>query len=180
MTQRIKFIVLTVLLVVLAGVVFNFYRTRYSSAEDAPPTVSMDARFTPLGVDNPALRLDILKRFLALEYKGVHRSIFSETPPPPPAPPPSKQQVVIPGPPPGPPPLTVDAKYFGYVSDFGGSHRRAFFSTPNNEDVIIAGEGDTFMGRFRVVRLTNTTADVEEVSSGRRATLTLEEPSPTG
>ncbi len=31
MTQRIKFIVLTVLLVVLAGVVFNFYRTRYSS-----------------------------------------------------------------------------------------------------------------------------------------------------
>jgi hypothetical protein len=74
----------------------------------------------------------------------------------------------------------VDAKYFGYVSDLGGTHRRAFFATSNNEDVIIASEGDTFMGRFRVVRLTNTTADVEEVSSGRRATLTLEEPSPNG
>jgi hypothetical protein len=74
----------------------------------------------------------------------------------------------------------VDAKYFGYVSDFSGSHRRAFFSTPNNEDVIIAGEGDTLLGRFRVVRLTATTADVEEVSSGRRTTLTLEEPSPAG
>jgi hypothetical protein len=180
MTQRIKFIVLAVLLAVLAGTVFNFYRTRSSSTEAAAPPVSLDARFTPLGVDNPALRLDILKRFLALEYKGVHRSIFSETLPAPPAPPPQQQVVVAPGPPPGPPPLTVDAKYFGYVSDFGGSHRRAFFSTPNNEDVIIAGEGDTFMGRFRVVRLTNTTADVEEVSSGRRATLTLEEPSPTG
>jgi hypothetical protein len=181
MTQRIKFIVLAVLLVVLAGTVFNFYRTSSSSTETAPPPVSLDARFTPLGVDNPALRLDILKRFLALEYNGVHRSIFSETLPPPPAPPPPKQQAnVIPGPPPGPPPLTVDAKYFGYVSDFGGSHRRAFFATPNNDDVIIAGEGDTFMGRFRVVRLTSTTADVEEVSSGRRATLTLEEPSPTG
>ncbi len=35
--------------------------------------------FTPLNVDNPALRMDILKRFLALEYKGVHRSIFSAT-----------------------------------------------------------------------------------------------------
>jgi len=131
-------------------------------------------------VDNPALRLDILKRFLALEYKGVHRSIFSATLPPPPAPLPSKQVVVAPPPPSGPPPLTVDAKYFGYVSDFGGSHRRAFFSTPNNEDVIIAGEGDTLLGRFRIVRLTSTTADVEEVSSGRRATLTLEEPPPTG
>ena len=74
----------------------------------------------------------------------------------------------------------VDAKYFGYVSDYGGNHRRGFFATTNNEDVIIAGEGDTFMGRFRVVHLTNTTADVEEVSSGRRATLTLEEPTPNG
>ena len=180
MTRRTQFIVLGVLLAVLAGTAFNFYRTRDSSQQNTPQPVSLDARFIPLNVDNPALRLDILKRFLALEYKGVHRSIFSATLPPPPAPPPSKQVVAAPGPPPGPPQLTVDAKYFGYVSDYGGSHRRAFFATPNNEDVIIAGEGDTFMGRFRVVRLTNTTADVEEVSTGRRATLTLEEPSPTG
>lgn len=181
MTRRTQFIVLGALLVVFTGVIFNFYRTRNTSDADVPKPVSLDARFTPLNVDNPALRLDILKRFLALEYKGVHRSIFSATLPPPPAPPPSKQIVnVAPGPPPGPPPLTVDAKYFGYVSDLGGSHRRAFFATPNNEDVIIAGEGDTFMGRFRIIRLTNTTADVEEVSTGRRATLTLEEPGPTG
>jgi hypothetical protein len=181
MTQRTQAIVLAVLLAVLAGTAYNFYRTKYSAAENSPPPASLDARFTPLNVDNPALRLDILKRFLALEYKGVHRSIFSATLPAPPTPPPSKEQVnTAPPIPSGPPPLTVDAKYFGFVSDFGGSHRRAFFSTPNNEDVIIAGEGDTFMGRFRVVRLTNTTADVEEVSSGRRATLTLEEPSPTG
>jgi hypothetical protein len=180
MNRRAQTIVLGVLLAVLAGTVFYYYRTNYSSAENAPQPVSLDARFTPLNVDNPALRLDILKRFLALEYKGVHRSIFSATLPPPPAPLPSKQVVVAPPPPSGPPPLTVDAKYFGYVSDFGGSHRRAFFSTPNNEDVIIAGEGDTLLGRFRIVRLTSTTADVEEVSSGRRATLTLEEPPPTG
>jgi hypothetical protein len=180
MTRRPQFIVLGVLLAVLAASAFNFYRTRYVSQHDSPVPVSLDTRFTPLGVDNPALRLDILQRFLALEYKGVHRSIFSATPPPPPAPPPSQRIVVAPGPPPGPPPLTVDARYFGYVSDYGGNHRRAFFATTNNEDVIIAGEGDTFMGRFRVVHLTNTTADVEEVSSGRRATLTLEEASPNG
>ncbi|HEV7968305.1 MAG TPA: hypothetical protein VGP19_12080 [Candidatus Acidoferrales bacterium] len=176
MTRRTQTIVLGVLLAVLAGTAFNFYRTRYAPEEVTSQPVSLDARFTPLGVDNPALRLDILERFLALEYKGVHRSIFSATLPPPPAPPPSTQVVVAPVIPSGPPPLTVDAKYFGFVSDYGGSHRRAFFATTNNEDVIIAGEGDTFMGRFRVVRLTNTTADVEEVSTGRRATLTLEEP----
>lgn len=180
MTRRTQFIVLGVLLVVLAGTAVNYYRSSFSSQDDAPPQVSLDARFTPLNVDNPALRLDILKRFLALEYKGVHRSIFSASLPPPPAPPPSKVIAPPPGPPPGPPPLTVDAKYFGYVSDFGGSHRRAFFSTSNNEDVIIAGEGDTLLGRFRVLHLTNTTADVEEVSSGRRATLPLEEPPPNG
>jgi hypothetical protein len=180
MTRQTQFIILGVLLAVLAVSSIYLYRTNYSAQGDTPQPVSQDARFTPLPVDNPALRLDILKRFLALEYKGVHRSIFSATLPPPPAPPPSKQVNVAPAIPSGPPPLTVDAKYFGYVSDYGGSHRRAFFATTNNEDVIIAGEGDTFMGRFRVVRLTNTTADVEEVSSGRRTTLTLEEPSPNG
>jgi hypothetical protein len=180
MTRQTQFIILGVLLAVLAVSSIYLYRTNYSAQGDTPRQVSQDARFTPLNVDNPALRLDILKRFLALEYKGVHRSIFSATLPPPPAPPPSKQVNVAPAIPSGPPPLTVDAKYFGYVSDYGGSHRRAFFATTNNEDVIIAGEGDTFMGRFRVVRLTNTTADVEEVSSGRRTTLTLEEPSPNG
>jgi len=171
---------LGVLLVVLAGAGYYVYEARFASQEGAPPPVAVDARFSPLNVDNPALRLDILQRFLALEYKGVHRSIFSASLPPPPAPPPTKQVVVDPGPPPGPPPLVVDAKYFGYVSDYSGSHRRAFFATNNNDDVVIAGEGDTLMGRFRVVRLTNTTAEMEEVSSGRRTTLTLEESSPNG
>ena len=180
MTRRKEMILLGVLLLVLAGVVvYHFYG---NSTAATAPSAPIDEKFTPLNVDNPALRMDILQRFLALEYKGVHRSIFSATLPPPPAPPISKQPppVIVSGPPPGPPPLTVDAKYFGFVSDLGGSHRRAFFATANNEDVIIAGEGDTLMGRFRVIRITNTTADVEEISSSRRATLTLEEPGPTG
>jgi len=181
MSSRTKIIVEVVLLVVLAGSGVYYYRAQNSSEPEAAPAVSLDARFTPLNVDNPALRLDILKRFLELEYKGVHRSIFSATLPPPPVPPASKQPVIVaPVAPSGPPPLTVDAKYFGYVSDLGGNHRRAFFATANNEDVVIASEGDTFLGRFRIVRLTATSADVEEVSSGRRTTLALEEPSPIG
>ena len=181
MNRRNQFIVLGALLVVLVGAGFYFYRT-YAPAEAAQPAVNADEKFAPLNVDNPALRLDILKRFLELQYKGAHRSIFSATLPPPPAPPVPKQPVnVVPPVPAGPPPLTVDAKYFGFVSDFSGNHRRAFFSTGNGtDDVVIAGEGDTLLGRFRVIRLTATTADVEEVASGRRATLTLEEPGPNG
>lgn len=182
MKPQTQYLILAVLLVVLLGAGYSVYRT-YAPAEAALPAPNVDEKFTPLNVDNPALRLDILKRFLELQYKGVHRSIFSATLPPPPAPPPSAaQQVNVPPPvvPSGPPPLTVDAKYFGFVSDFSGNHKRAFFATTNNEDVIIAGEGDTLLGRFRILRLTSTTADVEEVASGRRATLTLEEPTPNG
>jgi hypothetical protein len=125
--------------------------------------------------------MDILERFLSLQYKGSHKNIFVATQPLPPAPPVVVTPVnVTPAPPAGPPPLTVDAKYFGFVSDSKGSHRRAFFATANNEDVFVAGEGDTLLGRFRVVRISSASADLEEVASGRHTTLILEEPGPNG
>jgi hypothetical protein len=178
MSRRNQLITLGVLFVILGVILYGYFRP---SEETAKPAAA-DVRFTPLNVDNPALRMDILKRFLSLEYKGVHRNIFTATlPPPPPTEASKKPPVNVPPPvPAGPPPLTVDAKYFGFVSDPGGSHRRAFFASGDNADVFIAGEGDTLMGRFRVDKITNTTADVEEVSSGRHATLTLEEPGPNG
>lgn len=182
MKRQTQLIILAVLFSVLLVIVYYMYpRTGPEAGAVQPGT--FDVRFTPLNVDNPALRLDILKRFLALEYKGVHRNIFSGAAPPPPPSATIVQKAPVPIAPPvptGPPPLNVDAKYFGYVSDLTGSHRKAFFATSNNEDVIIAGEGDTFMGRFRVVHLTNTSADVEEVSSGRHTTLAIEQPSPSG
>jgi hypothetical protein len=176
MTRRNQMIVLGVLVTVLVGTLIYTYRPSADSVK-APAAAHL---FTPVNVDNPALRLDILQRFLSLEYKGAHRNIFVASLPPPPPPPPVTPVSLPPPVPTGPPPLTIEAKYFGFVSDPKGSHRRAFFATSNNEDVFIAGEGDTLLGRFRVVRLTTTTADLEEVASGRRATLTLEEPGPNG
>lgn len=76
-------IILGVLMAVLVVVLYFTYG--HSTA--TPVAVAVDDKFTPLDVDNPALRTDILKRFLTLEYKGVHRSIFSATLPPPPGPP---------------------------------------------------------------------------------------------
>jgi hypothetical protein len=177
MRRGYEAIMLIGLLAVLGAVLYLNFRPSRTAAD-----VSFtEGRFAPVNVDNPALRLDLLKRFLRLEYKGVHRNIFTASAAPPPPPVSSRPAVnAAPAVPAGPPPLSVDAKYFGYVSDPAGNHRRGFFSTNKDEDVFIAGEGDTLMGRFRVVRLTNTAADVEEISSGRRATLTLEQPSPNG
>ena len=176
MSRRNQFIVLGLLVALLGGTVYFTYRPSGESAK----TPAATGLFTPINVDNPALRMDILQRFLNLEYKGAHRNIFVATLPPPPPPPQVTPVNVAPPVPSGPPPLVVEAKYFGFVSDSKGSHRRAFFATANNENVFIEGEGDTLMGRFRIVKITSTTADVEEVSSGRRATLILEEPGPNG
>jgi hypothetical protein len=177
MSRRNQMIVLGLLFTVL-GVTAYF---RFRPSDDPMKTPSVTGLFAPINVDNPALRLDILQRFLNLQYKGTHRNIFvAAAPPPPPLPAPVTPVSVAAPVPTGPPPLTVEAKYFGFVSDSKGSHRRAFFATSNNDEVFVAGEGDTVLGRFRVVRITSTTADLEEVSSGRRATLILEEPGPNG
>ena len=177
MRRRVEIIALFLLLL---GLALAFYLNFRSSPGQAQVPVAED-RFVPVDIENPALRLDVLKRFRALEYKGVHRNIFSATPPPPPASAAKKASASF-GPPvpAGPPPLTVDAKYFGFVSDTRGLHRRALFASPDNQKIYIVGEGDTLMGRFRLVRLTNTTADLEEISTGRQVTLVIENPGMNG
>lgn len=177
MTQRNKIIVLSVLLAVLAAVAYPLLRPQ-SAGVQAP---AMMSSFAPLKVDNPALRLDLLERIRKMQYNGVHRNIFSATLPPPPLTPEDiRNRDAAKNPPPvgvtGPPSLQIDAKYFGFVSDTSGAHRRAFFS--NGDDVYICGEGDTLMGRFRVERITQNSTDLEEIASGRRATLGIEQPGP--
>src|SRR6266852_7606784 len=120
MTRRNQMIVLGVLVAVLG--VTLFLRSRPS--DDSVKTPAAARLFTPVNVDNPALRMDILQRFLSLQYKGSHRNIFVATlPPPPPPPTPVTPVSLTPAVPAGPPPLNVEAKYFGFVSDSRGSYR---------------------------------------------------------
>ena len=65
-------------------------------------------------------------------------------------------------------------KFYGYAADTRSGKRRAFFT--NGDEVYIASEGDTILTRFRVLRIGNTTSDLEEISTGRRATLSLDQP----
>ena len=85
-----------------------------------------------------------------------------------------------PAPPPGPPPvapLVVPATFFGYVTDARTGVRRAFFS--EGDDVFVVGVGEILLGRFRLLQIGNSTAELEETGSGRRATVTLQEPGPS-
>ena len=166
-----------VLLLVLAGVLaYVLYRNFAPPVPVATAAAAANDSFAPLNVDNPALRTDLLDHVKKEEYQGSGRNIFNASAPPPPAPPapkPAAQVAQIPAAP--PPALTVPATFFGYVTDARTGARRAFFA--EGDDVYVVGVGDVLLGRFRLLQIGNTTAELEETSSGRRTTLTLmEEP----
>ena len=172
--RRIQIAIFVVLLVVLAWVISS----RLGQGPELGAVLFANEKFEPLAIQDPTLRLDLLDRVRKLVYKGTHRNIFSASLPPKPQPAPVVQP---PGPvsqePSGPPPLQVPYRFYGYKEDLRTGRRMAFFTDGDN--VYIAGEGDTIRNQFRVLRIGSQSCDVEEISSGRRATLQLE-PSPQG
>jgi hypothetical protein len=158
-----------VALAIFAIYYFDFQPSAPRQQAEAPP----DAPITPIAVENPALRVDLLKQLDKVQYTGQHRNIFSETPPPPPVEDTAARHSTGPQPPPPPPPLAVNLKFYGYVSDRSTGVRRAFFT--DGDDVFIAAEGDTLeSGRYRLLHIGNDSAELEELSSGRRAVVNIE------
>jgi hypothetical protein len=149
-------------------------------SEIAQVVSSADEKFRPIAVENPALKLELLERLKKLQYQGSHRNIFSSVAPPPESavPPP----VIAPPPvatspgPSGPAPLVVPASFYGFVTDAQTGMRRAFFM--EGENVYIIAVGEMLLGRYRLIQIGNSSVELEETSTGRRATLTMEEPNP--
>jgi len=170
MSRRTQYYLLAGLGVLLA---FTLYRTMRSSSSPVNGVFAEDSKFVPLDVHEPQLRIDELEKLRKLEYSGSHRNIFVAAPPPIPvaavaaAPPP----FVGPKLPPPPPPLQVPAEFFGYATQPHAGRRVAFLTS--GEDVLLVAEGDTFLNRFRLVRVGNDSLDVEEISSGRHASLNM-------
>jgi hypothetical protein len=176
--QKMEISVLVGLLV-LGAVVFFFNRTQV----DGVPQVSADARFVPLSVQEPQLRLDLLAKLQKETSLSPHRNIFNATPPPPE---PTKAEVEAakhkgttgPMPPPPPPPVQVPGEFFGYAVRPAPSGRRfAFFK--NGDDVLVVAEGDSFFNNYRLLHIGSDSADVEEISTGRHARITMVQP-PSG
>jgi hypothetical protein len=170
-----------IILLAVLGVVFLYviYVSNRPS-EIAQVVSSADEKFRPIAVENPALKLELLERLKKLQYQGSHRNIFSSVAPPPESavPPPmiAPPPITAPGGPSGPAPLVVPATFYGFVTDAQTGMRRAFFM--EGENVYIIAVGEMLLGRYRLIQISNSSVELEETSSGRRATLTMEEPNP--
>jgi len=174
MTQKRQMTVLAVLVLIM-GAVWYFNRT--TSATNSG-NVATFQNYQLLAVENPQLHRDKMEAAQKTEYHSLGRNPFSEIAPPKDQPKENKiAQHIPPGPPilpPLPPPmLPGNMKYFGYGTIPNGTLRRAFLS--DGDDVFIVGEGDTLLGRFRIIKINNSNLEFEEIATGRRNTVTLQE-----
>ena len=74
----------------------------------------------------------------------------------------------------GPKAADIPLKFYGFRKDPQGKQRQAFFA--DGDDLYLAWEGDVVANRYRIHRITDTTAEVEEVTSRTRKRLNLEMP----
>src|SRR5882724_1839619 len=110
---------------------------------------------------DPSLRYDWLKASEATKYEGKGRNIF-------------RAQIDIPRPDPGfrkdpvpppqptgpPPPPPINLKFFGFASK-PGEPKKIFLS--QGEDVFIAGEGEMVDRRYKILRISPMSVEVEDV-----------------
>jgi len=179
MSQQRQLIALAVLLVIAAGTWYFLYFRKGGTAPGSGP-VTVAPRGGLLGIDNPSLHWPELRLAQTTEYQCPPpcRNPFSKEAPRPPSPKPTPGP---PHPPPGPmppppdPPLTLPSnlKFFGFGTVPNGTTRRAFFS--DGEDIIIVAEGETLLGRYRILKVNNTNLEFEEIATGRRSTAPLVE-----
>jgi len=180
MKQKKQLAVLLILMAVASGIwYFGYFREGKSSG--GARTLTAVKKYQVLGIDNPSLHWPELDRARKTEYKTNGRNPFSTEAPPPPsvvvARNDTHRQPIGPmqAPPPPLPTLPGNLKFFGYGTVPNGTARRAFFS--DGEDVFIVSEGETLLGRYRIVKVNNNNLEFEEIATGRRNTTPLiEEP----
>jgi len=136
-------------------------RTRKKDTRKLPLVASLD----------PTLRFDLLKSSEDQEYTGGKRNIFqpeAEVIPQPVAPPVKQPQAVTPPPPPPPPPIPL--KFYGWASRQGEA-KRIFLS--NGDDIFIGAEGEVINRRYRIVHITNSSVEIEDILNNNKQTIPL-------
>jgi hypothetical protein len=180
MSEKTKVLWLAGLLAI-AAIVWHFGSKGPSAAANASADVG--STYRPLAVENPELQRAKLEASRKAEYKSAGRDLFSEIAMPPPETARTTEVAAAPvGPviPPPPPPLAlpVNMKFFGYGTVPNGTAKRAFLS--DGDQIYIVAEGETLLGKFRVVKIGNANLDFEEIATGRRGSTSLtDEPATT-
>lgn len=127
----------------------------------------------PHSID-PSLRYDWLKASEDTKYEGNGRNIFTaqaEIPQPvAPGVTDPQKKLEAEGPPPPPPPPPINLKFYGFASK-PGEPKKVFLS--QGEDVFIASEGEIVDRRYKVVHITPTSVEIEDVLSNNRQSIPL-------
>jgi hypothetical protein len=123
---------------------------------------------------DPTLDLDMLNHSEQIKYAGNGRNIFVAG---------SVAKIEVPkghgvtdvqseikAPPPVPPPPPITLKFFGFANR-PGETKKVFLV--QGEDIFIAAEGDIVDRRYRVLRISPSAVDVEDVINNNRQSLPL-------
>lgn len=141
-----------------------------------PPTAAKPTVTTSL---DPRLRFDLLKGSEETEYKGSGRNIFraeaeQEIPKvvtTPILPKKDEQPKVADNtPPPPPPPPPINIKFFGFANR-PGEPRQVFLL--QNEEVFVAKEGDVVNRRYKVLKINNTSVEIEDLLANNKQIVPL-------
>jgi hypothetical protein len=122
---------------------------------------------------DPTLRYDWLKVSEGTEYEGKGRNVFlaqAEIPTPVAPADPDKDETAEKGPPPPPPPPPINLKFFGFASK-PGEAKKIFLS--EGEDVFIAAEGEVVNRHYKVLRISPTSVEIEDVLNNNRQSIPL-------
>ena len=180
MKQKKQLIALGVL-VVIAALVWYAQSTGKPLPGVANPGFVAQS-YKPLPVENPGLHWDRLHKTQVTEYKSSGRNPFSMQAAAPEATDPVKLAAnTAPayqrrGPfreqPPQPPAWPGNVSFFGYGTVPNGTARRAFLTVDG--EVQVVGEGDTFLGRYRIVQVSNGVLEFQDINTGLRNTKALD------
>jgi hypothetical protein len=117
---------------------------------------------------DPTLRYEWLRASEDVKYEGTGRNIFQAQVD---IPQPVVRENTAPQPPPGPPPPPpITLKFFGFANK-PGEPRKVFLS--QGDDVFIAGEGEIVDRRYKILRITPNSVEVEDVLNNNRQSIQL-------
>ena len=114
---------------------------------------------------DPTLRLDLLAMSEKTQYEGAGRNIFVS----------QREEVQIPQPvapgavteqpqeyrqPTAPPPPPIPLKFYGFANS-PGEPKKVFLK--NGDDVFVAGEGEIVDRRYKVIRISATSVEIQDM-----------------
>jgi hypothetical protein len=139
----------------------------------AGPYAHQAAKVAGLAALDPTLHPEIMRQAESLEYTGNGRNIFSQFSAPVNIPQPIaaiRQAHADTGPPPPPPPPPINLGFYGYASEKSGQ-KQVFLL--HGDDIFIASEGDVVDRRYRVVKISAASIQVEDIPYHNTQTLPL-------